>query len=61
MELWKKIDKYENYEVSNFGNVRNITNGNILEGFIQKDNYKLYCLSKNKKKLEAFIVTEQMS
>ena len=49
MELWKKIDKYENYEVSNFGNVRNITNGNILVGEIKKDNYKRYCLSKNNK------------
>ena len=55
--IWncEKIDKYENYEVSNFGNVRNITNGNILEGFIQKDNYKMYCLSKNNK-TKAFIV-----
>lgn len=50
MELWKKIDKYENYEVSNFGNVRNIDNNNyILIGAIRADNYKEVCLSKNNK------------
>lgn len=30
-EVWKKIEGYENYEVSTFGNVRNINTGRILK------------------------------
>ena len=33
-EIWKDIEDYNNYEVSNFGNVRNKTNYYILEGVI---------------------------
>ena len=30
-EIYKKIDDYENYEISNMGNVRNINTGKILK------------------------------
>ena len=30
-EIWKQIDGYENYEVSSFGNVKNIKTGRILK------------------------------
>lgn len=39
MEIYKKIDGFENYEVSNFGNVRNIKTGLVLKGL---DNGKGY-------------------
>lgn len=31
-EIWKTIDGYENYQVSNMGNVKNIITGKILKG-----------------------------
>ena len=31
MEVWKKIEGFENYEVSTFGNVKNITTNKILK------------------------------
>ena len=30
-EIWRKIEGYENYAVSNYGNVKNIITGNILK------------------------------
>jgi hypothetical protein len=29
-EEWKKIENYENYEISSFGRVKNIETGKIL-------------------------------
>ena len=40
MEEFKKIDGYENYEVSNFGNVRNKNTGRILK--LHNDQYGYY-------------------
>ena len=31
IEIWKKINNYENYEVSSLGNVRNKNTGRILK------------------------------
>ena len=31
MEVWKKIEGFENYEVSNYGNVRNIKTNRVLK------------------------------
>lgn len=30
-EIWKSIEGYENYNVSNLGNIINITTGKILK------------------------------
>ena len=48
-EVFKTIVGFENYEVSNIGNVRNIKRGNILKPMLDKDGYmivNLYALKK---------------
>ena len=40
MEEYKIIQGFENYEISNFGNVRNITTGRILKQSLDKNGYK---------------------
>lgn len=39
MEQWKTIAEANNYEVSNLGNIRNITTKKILKGRITKSGY----------------------
>lgn len=39
MELWKTIKDYENYEISNFGNVKNKKTGRILNLYKKKNYY----------------------
>lgn len=34
--IWKPVDGFSNYEVSNFGHVRNITTGKILKNKVNK-------------------------
>lgn len=46
-EKWKKIEELENYEISNFGRVRNIKTGRILKNQI-KDGREVLNLSKKK-------------
>ena len=47
MEEFKKIEEYDNYEISNFGNVRNTKTGKflkprkILDGYLQIGLYKM--------------------
>jgi len=50
MEEYKQIIDFENYEVSNLGNVRNIKTGKILKPRIDRDGYYQVCLCKDKKK-----------
>ena len=47
-EIWKKIDGYENYEVSNLGNVKNSDTGNIFK-LNTKNGYKYVTLRNSKK------------
>ena len=49
IEEWKIINEYENYEVSNFGNVRNKKTKKILKQSIDSCGYLHICLSKNGK------------
>jgi hypothetical protein len=35
MEIWKQIDNYPNYEISNMGNIRNKKNNRILKQKLQ--------------------------
>lgn len=44
MELWKNIKEASNYEVSNFGNVRNKTTKYILKGRMSKSGYLMVSL-----------------
>ena len=46
-EIYKKIDDYDNYEVSNLGNVRNIDTGMILKHIKNRWGYLQVGLSKN--------------
>lgn len=43
-EIWKKVTNFPKYEVSSFGNIRNIITQNILKPSI-KHNYKYVSLS----------------
>ena len=47
MEEFKKIDDYDNYEVSNFGNVRNTNTNRILKQCKNNRGYLYVSLSKN--------------
>ena len=49
-EEWKNIQDYENYEVSNLGNVRNKKTGRILKSY-NKGGYAVVGLSKTKGKI----------
>lgn len=50
MEVWKKIEGFENYEISTFGNVRNVKTLRILSKTVNRDGYLYCCLNKDKKK-----------
>jgi len=54
-EIWNKIEGYENYEVSTFGNVRNITR-NILLKLSKKGNYYSIGLTDKNKSRKLFRV-----
>jgi hypothetical protein len=41
IEEWKQINNYENYEVSNLGNVRNSKTGRVLKLLAKGDMYLL--------------------
>ena len=49
MEYWRNIIDYENYEISNLGNVRNIKLNKLLKGSINKGGYRRIAFFKNKK------------
>ena len=46
MEEYRTIEEYENYEISNLGNVRNKKTGNILTQILRYDGY--YCVNVRK-------------
>jgi hypothetical protein len=49
-EEWRVIENYENYSVSNKGNVRNDKTGLPLKGYYDRDKYLLVTLCKENKK-----------
>ena len=49
MEVWKKIEGFENYDISNYGNVRSTYKNRILKPQNDKNNYYIINLWKNKK------------
>ena len=55
MESWKIVDDYENYEVSNLGNIRNMSTGKNLKGWIEKKGYMRVGLYNNGKKTNKYI------
>ena len=50
-ELFKRIDGFDNYFVSNFGNIKNSKTNKILKQKTEKNGYKRICLYKNGKKI----------
>ena len=50
VETYKKIEGFENYSVSDFGNVRNDKLGKCIKGRDDGHGYLRVCLMKNKKK-----------
>ncbi len=50
MEEYKQIIDFDNYEVSNLGNVRNIKTGRILKGSVNNHGYLIVGLFKNNKR-----------
>lgn len=44
MELWKKIDGFENYGISNYGNVKNLKTKRLLKKSFNSDFYIRVCL-----------------
>ena len=44
-EIWKSIDEYPNYEVSNHGRIRNIKTDRILRTFLNPKGYEIVTLS----------------
>jgi hypothetical protein len=49
-EIWKKIDGYDHYSVSSFGNVRNDRTGRILKASINNYGYSNVKFCKDKKR-----------
>ena len=55
VETFKKIEGFENYSVSDYGNVRNDTTAKILQGSNNGGGYLRVCLNKNDKRHFMFI------
>lgn len=49
-EIWKTISDFNNYEVSNLGNIRNITTGKVLKSSDNGRGYLKVILYQNNKK-----------
>jgi hypothetical protein len=54
-EIWKKIDGFETYEVSNFGKIKNILKNNILSN-IEEGGYLRVSIIGSDKKIKSFLL-----
>ena len=48
-EVWKDVDNFPNYEVSNLGQIRNKKTNRILKPATTKHGYQIVCLRKDNK------------
>lgn len=55
MEIWRNIELFEQYSVSNFGNVRNNITGKILKSRKHTGGYARVILCKDKKHYDRYI------
>jgi len=55
MEEWKSIEDYDNYEISNLGNVKNKTTNKLLTPYLHNAGYYKIDLCKNGKKKKYYI------
>lgn len=60
MEIWKPITDYENYAVSNFGRIKNITTGTILSQSLTNKGYHKIFL-RNSSKQTTFLIHRLVS
>lgn len=49
MEIWRSLEHFNNFIISNEGRVKNLNSGNILKGTYTKKGYLCVCLWQNKK------------
>ncbi len=54
-EVYKPIEGYENYEISNFGNLKNIKTNTMKLPSLDTHGYKIIMLYKNNKGLKKYI------
>ena len=54
-EVYESIDEFENYEVSNFGNVRNVNTGLVLKKCVGNHGYYVINLMKDKKRIQKLV------
>lgn len=55
-EVWKDVLGFEGlYQVSNFGRIKSLYNGNVTYGTLNKDGYMSYNLYKNRKRYRKLI------
>ena len=55
MEIWKKLERLPDYEISNQGRVRSSKSNKILKQATNNAGYKLVCLSEGNKKHTSYI------
>jgi hypothetical protein len=55
VEMWKTITGYENYQISSFGNVRNIASAKVLKQYMQNSGYKLVMLRTDGKSVNCLV------
>lgn len=55
-EIWKPIEEYENYYVSNMGNVMNINTGKVLKGQNNGKGYFHVCLYNKEHKCKLVMI-----
>lgn len=55
MEIYKAINGYSNYEISNMGNVKNIKTGRVLKSGLSGTGYIIIRLCKNNKATNHYI------
>lgn len=49
-EIWKAIEEFPNYEISNFGRVKNLSLNKIMTNCLDEDGYHILGLRKNTKR-----------
>jgi len=61
-EIWKKIEGFDKYELSNMGRIKNIELNNIFTGSFRNNNQKVVLIDNNGKQKEksiAYLIAEK--
>jgi len=57
MEIWKPIQNFENYNISSYGNIKNIKTNRILKPFMIDDYYGVWLGASNKHKIHKLVAS----